>query len=343
MSSADRLIPPQGNPAEMFLRHPGNPIITAADLPSVVNAVFNPGATVFEGETLLLLRVEERTGLSHLVVGRSPNGYSNWTVERDRGMFAQTSTFEEHWGIEDPRITQVGNEYLIVYTGYSTTGALVLLASTRDFVHFDRRGVLQPPEDKDAALFPTRFGGRWALIHRPTPQMPGVGTHIWLSWSPDLRHFGDAKVLLAARHGAWWDANKVGLGPPPMLTHAGWLVCYHGVHTTPSGAIYRLGLALLDRDDPTRVVARSNEWVFGPSTHYERTGDVADVVFPCGWILDDDGDTIRMYYGAADSVVCLATASLKALLDHVMTHPCAEGDSSHLPAPPTAPTIGDSS
>ena len=121
MTSADRLTPSQGNSAEMFLRHPGNPIITAADLPRMVNAVFNPGATVFEGETLLLLRVEERTGHSHLVVGRSPNGYSNWTVEHDRGMFAQTSTFEEHWGIEDPRITQVGNEYLIVYTGYSTT------------------------------------------------------------------------------------------------------------------------------------------------------------------------------------------------------------------------------
>ncbi|MGO9153045.1 MAG: glycosidase, partial [Mycobacterium sp.] len=105
-----------------------------------------------------------------------------------------------------------------------------------------------------------------------------------------------------------------------MLTHAGWLLCYHSVRTTASGAIYRLGLALLDRDDPTRVIARGNEWVFGPSAPYERSGDVADVVFPCGWILDDDGDTIRMYYGAADSVVCLATASLEALLDHVMTH-----------------------
>ncbi len=214
MTSADPPAPSRGGLAEMFVRHPGNPIITAADLPRMVNAVFNPGATVFEGQTLLLLRVEDRTGLSYLVVARSPDGYGNWTVERDRGMFAQTSTFEEHWGVEDPRITRVGDEYLIVYTGFSTTGPLVLLASTRDFVHFDRRGVLQSPENKDAALLPTTFDGRWALIHRPTAQMPGLGAHIWLSWSPDLRHFGDSKVLLPARRGGWWDANTVGPGPP---------------------------------------------------------------------------------------------------------------------------------
>lgn len=316
MTPADR-----ADVREMFVRHPANPIITAADLPRMVNAVFNPAATIFEGQTLLLLRVEDRSGLSHLVVARSADGYGDWIVEADRGMFAQTSKFDEHWGIEDPRITRVGDEYLIVYTGFSTSGPLILLASTRNFVDFDRRGVLQPPDDKDAALFPTTFDGRWALIHRPAAQMPGVGTNMWLSWSPDLRHFGEARVVLPARRGGWWDANKVGLGPPPLLTKAGWLICYHGVRTTASGSIYRLGLAVLDRDNPTRLVARGNEWVFGPTTDYERTGDVPDVVFPCGWILEDDGDTIRMYYGAADSVVCLATASLAELLDHVLKHP----------------------
>ena len=156
MTSAEGPAPSRGGPSEMFVRHPANPIITAADLPRMVNAVFNPGATVFDGQTLLLLRVEDRTGLSHLVVARSPDGYRHWIVELDRGMFAQTSTVEEAWGIEDPRITRAGDEYHIVYTGYSTTGPLVLLASTRDFVHFDRRGVLAPPDHKDAALFPAR-------------------------------------------------------------------------------------------------------------------------------------------------------------------------------------------
>ena len=140
---------------------------------------------------------------------------------------------------------------------------------------------------------------------------------MWLSFSPDLRYWGETRVLLAARRGGHWDANKIGLGPPPMLTKDGWLICYHGVRETASGSIYRLGLALLDRDDPSMVLARSNEWVFGPQEPYELSGDVPGVVFPCGWILRDDGDTVHLYYGAADKVVCVAEASLLTMLDRL--------------------------
>ena len=135
---------------------------------------------------------------------------------------------------------------------------------------------------------------------------------MWISFSPDLKHWGDHQVLLEARDGAWWDANKVGLSLPPLLCDRGWLVMYHGVKMTASGAIYRLGLALLDRDDPRIVLRRADEWVFGPSESYERAGDVDEVVFPCGWLLD--GDKLSMYYGAADSCIALATASLDELL-----------------------------
>ena len=121
-----------------------------------------------------------------------------------------------------------------------------------------------PPEDKDAALFPVRFNGRWAMLHRPMPAAASVGAHIWLSWSPDLKHWGDHHILLRARRGGWWDANKIGLSPPPLRTDEGWLLLYHGVRMTASGAIYRLGLALLDLDDPTKVIYRSDEWVFEP-------------------------------------------------------------------------------
>lgn len=309
------------DPRELFRRYPDNPIITAHHLPRMGNAVFNAAATEFEGETLLLLRVEDRTGLSHFAVATSANGRDGWVIEPDRRMMPQTDCYEEHWGIEDPRITRVADEWFIVYTGFSIGGPLVCLATTRDFVNFERRGVLASPEDKDAALFPVRFDGRWALIHRPAPAMPGLGAHVWISWSPDLRHWGDARVLLPARRGGFWDANKIGLGPPPLLTDHGWLVCYHGVRTTASGSIYRLGLALLDRDNPGSVLRRGEEWVFGPSAPYERAGDVPDVVFPCGWILRDDGDTLDMYYGAADSVIALATASVAELLDHLRSHP----------------------
>jgi predicted GH43/DUF377 family glycosyl hydrolase len=305
---------------EIFRRHEANPILTAAQWPRTVNAVFNPAVAQFEGETLLLARVETRTGISHLSVARSADGLTSWVIDHDRDMLPDLSSHAEEFGIEDPRITRVGDEYLIVYTGYSGDGPLVCLASTSDFRSYRRRGVLMPPEDKDAALFPHQFDGRWALIHRPVSATPRLAAHIWLSWSPDLRHWGDHTILLRAREGAWWDAHKVGLCAPPLQTPEGWLLLYHGVRTTAAGSIYRLGLALLDSQHPDRLLARSSEWLFGPDAAYERTGDVDQVVFSCGWQLLDDQDTLRIYYGAADTSICLATTSLKALLDWLSRH-----------------------
>lgn len=302
------------NQQEAFVRFEGNPIITPADVSPKVNAIFNPAATIFDGETLLLARVEDRSGMSNLVVARSSDGLTDWTVEPRRGIRADPQRFEERWGIEDPRITRIDGTYYVVYTGYSEGGPLICLATTTDFESFQRHGVLMPPEDKDAALFPLRFGDRWALIHRPVPTTVGFSAHIWLSWSPDLRYWGDGQILLHARAGGLWDANKVGLGPPPLQTDQGWLICYHGVRVTASGSIYRAGLALLDLDDPCNVLGRTDEWVFGPKEPYERGGDVPGVVFPSGWVLDEDGDTIRLYYGAADTVIGVARASLRHLL-----------------------------
>jgi predicted GH43/DUF377 family glycosyl hydrolase len=299
---------------EAFVRFEGNPIITPGDVGPKVNAVFNPAATTFQGQTLLLARAEDRSGRSDLVVATSADGLTNWTVEPTRGLQADPTRFEERWGVEDPRITFIDGTYHIVYVGYSEGGPLVCLATTTDFETFTRHGVLVPPEDKDAALFPSHFGGRWALIHRPVPNAAGLSADLWISWSPDLHYWGDGQILLHARAGGMWDANKVGLGPPPLHTVDGWLICYHGVRVTASGSIYRAGLALLDLEDPCVVLARTNEWVFAPMEPYERGGDVPGVVFPTGWVLDEDGDTLRMYYGAADSVIGVATASLAHLL-----------------------------
>ena len=305
---------------QLLLRYEGNPILTASQWPSTVNAVFNPGVSHLDDETVLLVRVEDRTGISHLCPARSANGLTNWVIEPQCSLRPDLTSEAERFGIEDPRITRCGDEHLIVYTGYSGGGPLVCLASTRDFRTYERRGVLTPPEDKDAALFPRQFDGRWALIHRPVATTPRQTADIWLSWSPDLRHWGDHAVLLGAREGAWWDAHKVGLCAPPLLTPEGWLLLYHGVRQTAAGAIYRLGLALLDAEHPDRVIARSSEWIFGPDAPYERTGDVSQVVFSCGWLLLDDGDTLRIYYGAADTSVCVATASLTSLLRWLADH-----------------------
>jgi predicted GH43/DUF377 family glycosyl hydrolase len=191
------------------------------------------------------------------------------------------------------------------------------LARTTDFAEFERLGAVMPPEDKDAALMPYRLGNRWALIHRP---MGLDGAHIWLSYSSDLEHWSDHRRILAAREGAWWDANKVGLSCPLIETSDGWLMIYHGVRITASGALYRLGLALFDLQQPERCLLRGAEWVFGPEASYERAGDVDNVVFPCGYTLAEDGDTLYMYYGAADTCIALATASVRTLLTWLRQH-----------------------
>jgi predicted GH43/DUF377 family glycosyl hydrolase len=300
---------------DLFQRHKLNPILTAANWPYQVNSVFNPGATLLaDGTTLLLCRVEDRRGHSHLCAARSANGFDDWQIDSQPTFMADPERYpDELWGVEDPRITYVPemDQYAIAYTAYASGGPGVALAFTKDFHSFERYGVIMQPEDKDAALLPRRIDGRWALIHRP---VGATSAHMWISYSSDLRNWGGHKKILEARLGGWWDANKIGLSSPPIETQEGWLVIYHGVKQNAAGCIYRLGLALFDLNDPERCLKRGDEWVFGPEEPYELHGDVDKVVFPCGYTIAPDGDTIRIYYGAADSSIALATGSIQAML-----------------------------
>ena len=306
---------------DLFIREPRNPILTAADLPYPANTVFNPGVARVDGHVVLLMRVEDMRGISVLHVARSANGITDWVLDDRPLLTPDPGHPEEIWGCEDPRLTWLDEEgvWAITYTAYSQRGPMVALATTSDFRTVTRLGAVMPPEDKDAALFPQRFDGRWAMIHRPTPLRGGA--HMWVSYSPDLRHWGDHSLLLEAREGAWWDAGKIGLGPPPLLTDEGWLILYHGVHLTAAGPIYRVGFALAASDDPTRILRRSEGWVFGPSALYEREGDVPQVVFPCGWLVDEEKGALLLYYGAADTSICLASASLSDVMDYLRTCP----------------------
>jgi len=310
----------------LFERAAANPILSAHDWPYPAHSVFNAGACQVGDETILLVRVEDRRGHSHLTVARSNDGVSNWQIDSSPSFPAEVKSHtEEAWGVEDPRLTWVEerNEWVIAYTAYSPSGPMVSLARTKDFKSFSRLGPVMPPEDKDAALFPRRFGKRYAMIHRPV-SAGSSGAHIWISFSPDLIHWGDHQILMHARRGAWWDANKIGLSPPPLETKEGWLILYHGVRHTPAGCLYRLGLALLDLEDPRKVIRRSDEWVFAPETPYERQGDVNGVVFPCGWILNNATGAIRMYYGGADTCIALATAQVSDLLSYLRERPSQE-------------------
>jgi predicted GH43/DUF377 family glycosyl hydrolase len=314
-----------------FTREPKNPILTAAQWPYPAHTIFNPAATLLaDGTTLLLCRVEDRNGISHLTAARSKNGVDDWRIDSQPTFVADRENDNELWGLEDPRITYIAelDRHAIAYTAFGRGGPGVALALTKDFVTFEKLGLVMQPDDKDAALLPRRIKGSFALIHRPVTDS---GAHIWVSFSPDLRNWGNHKLALPARKGGWWDANRVGLSPPLIETPRGWLMLYHGVRRTASGSIYRLGVALMDLDHPERCILRGDSWIFGPEEHYEREGDVPNVTFPCGVTLAKDGDTLRMYYGAADTCIALATGSLKHILGWLDTH--SETTPSLLPPP----------
>ena len=305
----------------LFQRSAANPILTADKWPYPAHAVFNAGATMLDdGTTLLLCRVEDQRGISHLTAARSANGVDGWKIDDKPTLMPDPDNYpEELWGIEDPRITYVEElgRYVIAYTSFTRQGPGVSLALTKDFVEFERLGLMMQPPDKDAALFPRRFGGNFALLHRPTTES---SADMWLSFSPDLKNWGSHHLVLPARKGAWWDANKIGLCGPPIETNQGWITIYHGVRTTASGSLYRLGLALFDLERPESGRLRGDQWMFGPSTQYELTGDVPNVVFPCGYTIAADGDTLHMYYGCADTCLALAMTTITKLLDWLGEH-----------------------
>ena len=304
---------------ELFTRYQGNPILTPEDWPYSVNAVFNPAATKINNETLLLVRVEDMRGFSHLTVARSADGFTNWQIDPKPTLQADHSSSEEKWGLEDPRVIwlEEQNQFAITYTSFSVGGPVVSLAITKNFRTFARLGGLLPPEDKDACLFPCRFRGRFALIHRPIVRGEA---HIWLSFSPDLKHWGDHRMLIETRQ-AYWDCHRVGLACQPVETEHGWLLFYHGVRQTSAGAIYRMGLALLDLHEPWHVLRRSDNWILGPRELYERVGDVGTVVFPSGITVNKEIDQLNLYYGAADCTVAVATASFREVIDYILSCP----------------------
>jgi len=319
---------------DVFVRHRANPLLTTADFPGAASA-FNPGATMTDDGVVLLVRVEDRRGMSALWVARSADGVTDWRID-SRPLLAGDEPWEQ-WGCEDPRITWVPElgEWVIAYTAYSHVGPGVALARTADFRRVEKLGLVLSPENKDAALFPRRFRGDWLMVHRPVAGSTG---HMWLASSPDLLHWGGPTPLLETRPPVWWDGTKIGAGAQPIEVDDGWLLLYHGVKLTAAGPLYRVGTCLLDREDPWRVIGRSADWVFGPEAGYERIGDVPNVVFPCGAILRDE--EVWIYYGAGDSSVSLATARVSDVMATIEPVTDVAGQGTSPTAPVTDPRAG---
>ncbi len=303
------------NLQEYFKRYEGNPILTPENWPYNAGAVFNPGAIKFNDEILLLVRVEDRQGYSHLTIAKSKDGKTNWHINTGPALTAEPELGEAIFGLEDPRIVWLEDrqEYMIACVSFFDKVAGeppgISLIATKDFLNFQRLGRKLMPFNKDASLFPKTFKGCYALINRPLVE---GRADIWVSFSKDLDFWGKDRVLIPTRHRAW-DCSRVGLGPPPIETPDGWLIIYHGARGTASGTIYRVGMALLDLET-LEIIGRSSDWVLGPKESYERVGDTDDVIFPCGAVIDEKTDELLVYYGAADSVVALAIANLNDIL-----------------------------
>ncbi|MHC4501414.1 MAG: glycoside hydrolase family 130 protein [Planctomycetota bacterium] len=298
---------------DVIQRFEGNPLLTIEDIPFPCNTVFNAACAKYKGEYILLLRVEDLTGRSVFALARSRDGY-DFEVEPEPVMAPseEEGSFEEYErkGVEDPRITKIGDIYYIMYTAVSPYGPLLALAKTTDFKTFERIALVSEPENKDGILFPEKINGLYARLDRPVSAGEG---NIWVSYSDDLIMWGNSRCVMTIR-GDHWDSWRVGASCQPIKIEDGWLIIYHGVKAASSGPIYRLGAAVLDQKDPSRVLCRTAIPILSPREYYERVGDVNNVVFSCGAILEDDGKELKIYYGASDTSICLGTANVNELM-----------------------------
>jgi predicted GH43/DUF377 family glycosyl hydrolase len=299
-------------------RYAGNPILTRDDVPYPVETVHNAGVTKHAGRYVMLFRAHLRNGRSIIGKAESDDGFSfevapePFLIPSDDGVFAQY----EEYGVEDPRISRIDDQYLITYSAYSRHGVRIGLARTTDFQQIERVALISAADMRNVVLFPARFDGRYARFDRPHSHISPWS--IWISWSPDLIHWGRSEVIIKpeAYH---WDEMKIGPGAPPIETPAGWLNIFHGVFETMNGGIYRLGVSLHDLADPGRVLGVADDWILSPQDPWELTGYVPNVVFCCGAVAEDDG-TIKVYWGGADNVMCVGIASQDELIDRCLHH-----------------------
>ncbi len=300
-------------------RYEKNPILTKHHVPYPVETVHNAGAVKHNDKYIMLFRSHCRNGRSVIGLAESEDGLVFKVRAKPFMTPANVEPFAsyEEYGVEDPRICVMDGEYLITYSAYSRHGVRVALAKTNDFVRIKRISLITQADYRNVVLFPEKINNLYVRLDRPHS---GISPwSIWISYSPDLIHWGDSKILIKpmAYH---WDEMKVGPGATPVKTDKGWLNIYHGVYKTMDGAIYRLGVALHDLKDPSKLIGVADDWILQPEDPWEVIGYVHNVVFCCGAVEEDDG-TIKIYWGGADSVICVGTALIKDLVDLCLLNP----------------------
>jgi predicted GH43/DUF377 family glycosyl hydrolase len=298
-------------------RHPANPIIKPSDIDWMdVDAVFNCGQTMFEDKTILLLSICPRGGEPALHIGKSENGV-DFKINPEP-FIKRTDNREWHdfdnWVI-DPRVTRIDDGYYIIRPMNSKVGPFGFLQKTTDWMTYESIGCVSLPCNRVPCLFPEKIDGLYYRLDRPYNFKTG---EIWLSASPDLIFWGKHRLLLDVPYSPVWATEKIG-PTPPIKTDAGWLVIIHGVITYAGGGRYSLGAVMLDLEEPWRVIGHSKGWILTPDEPYEFMGNCQNTIFSCGAIADPEKDLIRVYYGAADTCIGLATGALSELINDCFT------------------------
>ena len=305
----------------MVTRSAHNSILTSDDVPYPVATVHNAAAArLDDGRTVLVFRPHTHNGRSIFGYAESTDG-ERFTVRPEPflvpGSDGPFATYER-FGLEDPRVQLDDGWWYLTYSAYSEHGVRTGLARTTDFITVERVAPITEADHRNVVLFPERIGGDYVRLDRPHTEL--TPWSIWLSRSPDLVHWGRAERLIAPTT-YHWTSGKIGPGAPPIRTDAGWLNIFHGVYPTMGGNVYRLGVALHDLSDPARVLGVADPWILEPHDPWERTGYVPNVVFTCGAVVEDEGQTLRLYWGAADTVLCTGTADIDWLVGLCHNHP----------------------
>ena len=295
-----------------------NPIIARDHLPRS-NSIFNSAVVPFRDGYAGVFRVDDRRRTMNVHAGRSPDGVT-WEIDEQPISFAPADdrvrdVQEDFTHAYDPRVTWLEDRYYVTWcNGYH--GPTIGVGYTHDFETFHQLDNAFLPFNRNGVLFPRRIGGSYAMLSRPSDNGHTPFGDIFYSESPDLTHWGRHRHVLATA--PWsWESTKIGAGPTPIETEEGWLLVYHGVLTSCNGFVYSMGAALLDLDEPWRVVARGRDYLLSPQVPYEQVGDVPNVVFPCAALVEHETDRLTIYYGGADTVVCLAHGHLSEILDFV--------------------------
>ncbi|MCK4578093.1 MAG: glycoside hydrolase family 130 protein [Candidatus Marinimicrobia bacterium] len=298
---------------DLIHRWEGNPAITIDDLGFACADISTAGAVKFQNEYLLLLTIQSLEGTYSIYPARSSDG-RHFQIGNEP-VLAPTSTDNkvqyEQMGLLDARVTPLEKEYYVTYDVWGHHGFRLGLARTKNFKTFKRQGYISEPDTKGGCLFPGKIKGRYARLERPWE-----GGSIWISYSDDLRHWGGSEIVMSPR-GGYWDCTRIGTATPPVRLPIGWLIIYYGVKGTSAGPLFRLGAAILNLRNPSKLVGRTDEPILSPREIYERVGDLPNLVYSCGLIVEKGGE-VKLYYGASNSCIAMGFTTVDALVKACM-------------------------